>query len=1319
MVEYYRKKFTEDTFASPTSPAGPSFSESFSAGFGYQYSPIIARTQEELYFGSVEFDEDFTPFDQIEGYEGFEQDFARAKNQEHLNFIKESIDQNLKNRAILAESDFFSGALVAGIVDPLNLAFALPVVGQLGLIARGGMTIRQAALASAKGGLAAGVAAEAIRAPFDTVNTAGETAMNLLTTTAFSTLLGSAPSVARGAAGAYTDSISKLRDLAKGEMGDEIDGTKIIYSDSSAESVSTSTKGITVNTSKIEKEFYARPWVKEEKDLQKGEIPLQPNSFINAREYQDFLINKENVKLSVKREPGESSIAYENRVNQTALDRTYQGYGLKETPFTNSIWFKMIPTPGKTILLDKQVPEVLKRFYQLLEGNGAMAMQRNVAGLGTQSLRQRLPVYTVRSHNLLKKIRAKYNEEKKGTDTTSQFAGLDLDKGQKRKLVGMKGGADVWFEKTVDMFIAASDPRQRSALMEAATPQQREVFDIIRQHFDDFLVDAQDVGLLRDIKNINLHLKKSREELDKINQRQQELDLSEPELRKYVPPETDAEIASGPTGAFKVVDGKEVYRAAFYNRLENRIYIDEEYIAQQFPNKPWTKPKVPGVKGYSADEFVDAEEWVNFVKTHEIFHTLYSAKDLGFDKTTPKGLADYENAINDMAIKEIRRQRQEPKLSDEANELAIRAAKLEEEIRYYEGYSEFAGSRSKFIMPIYYDKQLLKNNAEARAKLTKIFEEHISKETKYWDVRKGEWKDKAADYDNAAAAEKIMANILEEQIDDVFVGATSPRGGKHLRHRALDIPEYMVKDFILKNEAVFYTYADKMGRRIEWQRNFGNMNRAQFLKYVEDEMVKAGASPKKVAKIKAAFAGDIDRVMGRLITNPDSLSNQAVRAIKETAGLTYLHQAGLSSVTETAMMVFERGLGKTFEPLMNVDVAQLFAKAASDIDATVDGSGLARNMMQDRYIGDSIRGIQPNAVERIFNPITNAFYNIPLLGNNLGMVTRYGKIVDGVFRQSELIRMSVDVAKNRAKPEDVEYLARYGIDENTAKQIASLDGVWETNKKGTFYYANKDAWPRGTAADRDLLLKWETAMNSGVGNTIMHATSFDKPLLADGATYVRWYPWMDTLTLGRLKPDPDVSTANIPMTKIETGMLGMPFQFLSFTLAATNRITGQIFDPARQHRLIGAAALFGMAYLSLQLKKPDWWFESKSTSELIMRVADFSGVFGIYADLFYMANHAMIEAGYNEETIDMLKGRYNVKDGDSAWEIAGAGPGMVRSWFEASKNLMDGYTTEGLTEFYYNTPTVPALWMFGLKEDVKDLILPGTDPQIRDIWTRK
>ena len=212
---------------------------------------------------------------------------------------------------------------------------------------------------------------------------------------------------------------------------------------------------------------------------------------------------------------------------------------------------------------------------------------------------------------------------------------------------------------------------------------------------------------------------------------------------------------------------------------------------------------------------------------------------------------------------------------------------------------------------------------------------------------------------------------------------------------------------------------------------------------------------------------------------------------------------------------------------------------------------------------------------------------------------------------------------------------------------------------------------------------------------------------------------MDTLTLGRLKPDPDVSTANIPMTKIETGMLGMPFQFLSFTLAATNRITGQIFDPARQHRLIGAAALFGMAYLSLQLKKPDWWFESKSTSELIMRVADFSGVFGIYADLFYMANHAMIEAGYNEETIDMLKGRYNVKDGDSAWEIAGAGPGMVRSWFEASKNLMDGYTTEGLTEFYYNTPTVPALWMFGLKEDVKDLILPGTDPQIRDIWTRK
>jgi hypothetical protein len=1153
----------------------PSFTESMKAAYGYQYSPIIARTQEEIFFGAIDRDPEFNPFDSTDGYEGFESDIARAKNQQHLDFIKQTIDQNRDRRDILAKSDFFSGALVAGILDPLGLAFALPVVGQLGLFAKGGMTVRQAAAASAKGGVAFGVSTESIRAPFDPVNTAGETGLNLLTATAFSTVLGTAGSAVFNTQGAFHRSANKLRDLTRGEMADEIDGTKIVVSEKMDDSVVSDGKSIKVNPKKIEQTFDEKPWMADQADLPKGVDLIPENAFNTPTEYKHFLINRESLKKSDPRQAAESLADFQNRINREALSRTYEGYNLKKTMFTDSIWFKLIPTPAKTILLDKDVPNWLKRDYQLMEGNGAMAMEQNIAGRGTQSIRQRIPVYTVRANNELLRIRREYNKEVLGKETTTQLSGVDLSSGQKRKMIGRQTEFDKWFENTADMYIQASNPEKHAKIMQDATPAQKRTFEFLRQHYDSFLQSSQDVGLLRNVKNVNAHLTKIRAELDELNIRQQEVD----------------------------------------------------------------------------------------------FETI---------KLTPEETADLRAKVQD----------------------------LEEQIAYYEGYQNYAGSRNDYIFPIYYDKKLLKSSEDAREGLTAAFERYLTKETHYWREGKGDapgkWVRKPTDYNPRETAEQIVRNILEENPDDILDSAVSPAGGKHLRHRAIDIPIDQVAPFIIKNESVLYTYAERMGRKIEWTRNFGDKTINDIMLQIESDMKAKGVKETKIAKVKAAFMGDYQRVMGRLIENPDSLTNQAARAIKETAGITYLHSAGLSAVVDTAMLVFERGIGKTIAPLIDKDFRPLFVKAAGDIDTVVDQTGLARGMVQDRYIGDSIRGIQPNAVERVFNPITNAFYNIPLLGNNLGMVTRYSKIVDGVFRQSELIRMSIDLSKNKAKAADVEYLARYGINEDDARAIASMGDVWEVDPSGRFYYANRSKWPLETEAQRNLALRWDTAMNSGVANTIMHATSFDKPLVVDGATYVRWYPWMKSLTMGKLDFDPRVSTQNVKMAKIETGVLGMPFQFMNFTLAATNRITGQMLDPARQHRLQGAVALLGLSYLSLSLKKPDWWFESKTAGELTARIADHSGMFGVYADLFYLANHAAIEHGLNDESYDLLKGRYRVREGDSLWDAAGAGPGMVREWYMATEDMLNGYTKDAKSKFYYNTPSLPLLKLVNLNEDMRD-----------------
>jgi hypothetical protein len=965
--------------------------------------------------------------------------------------------------------------------------------------------------------------------------------------------------------GTYNKAAAKLNNLQRGDIGDEIDGTKIEYTDGDLTSPMVSTKGnaIVINEARIDKEFNSAPWVEE------YELPV--GAFSEEGEYKNFLIQRSNLAKTLERKPKEKEKAYDKRLTSEAVMRTYSGYGLKETPFSKSPFFKMIPTPGKTILLDPEVPEFIKRAYIAHEGNGAMALERNIAGKGIQSIRQTLPVYSAMASTLMKRGREHYSKQVFGGKELSQASGLLLSKGDKRRMVGMKGQSDKWMEETFDLYVQGSDPTKQADILNRATPEQQAFFEDIRMFNSNLLKQAQDVGLLRDVKDINALLAKRKAELEEINVKQSEADIEA--------------IAKGTTD-------------------------------------------------------------------------------------------DVESVSAASKIKE-----------------------LEEEIAYYEGYKQYAGSRDKFVLPIYYDKAKLSTDPQARQELTDIFEDHISKETTYWNDKKGEWVDKPLGYDHKEAAERIMSRIMEEEPDDLYMGSTSPKGSKHLNHRALDIPEYLVRDYIIKNEALFYTYAEKMGRKIEYTRHFGDEGIESILDKGENLMRSQGASEKKIAKVRSALLADHQRVMGKFVEHPDSLSNQVVRAIKETAGLTYLHGAGLSAIAETGMMIMERGIGKTIAPLVNKEAASILSKNMKELDETVEMVGLLKNMSQDRYINDSIRGIQPNAVEKIFSPITNAFYNIPIIGNNLGAMTRYTRIVDGGFRSSEYLRIANAIKKNTAKPEEIEYLARFGIDEADARKMADLEGVWETDSSGTYYYANRSAWPSATKADRDLIRTWDTAINSGLGSTVVHATSFDKPMMVDGATFVRWYPWMSKMGL---EPDKLASTANIPMTKIETGAMGLPFQFMAFSLGATSRITAQFFDPARQYRMQGLAALIGMSYVSLQIKKPDWWFESRTKEQLTAKIIDHSGVLGIYADLYYHALHGSIAGGLVDKDNSILTPRYNIEGfGDVGFDIAGAAPGQIRELVGAGIDYSEGYPRDALRKLKYNTP-MAQLPLFQILKELSD-----------------
>ena len=133
------------------------------------------------------------------------------------------------------------------------------------------------------------------------------------------------------------------------------------------------------------------------------------------------------------------------------------------------------------------------------------------------------------------------------------------------------------------------------------------------------------------------------------------------------------------------------YVGASFNRKENIIYFDRDYILKQFPNKPWTKPKIKGVKPLPSNAFKTPEEWETFVMNHEVAHVYYPRKA---KETT----AAYENRINQIAMNDAKAGLHTDDISFKMDEVKLTAKLSEKNQRYYdEGI--FSVDRTKVIDP--------------------------------------------------------------------------------------------------------------------------------------------------------------------------------------------------------------------------------------------------------------------------------------------------------------------------------------------------------------------------------------------------------------------------------------------------------------------------------------------------------------------------------------------------------------------------------------------------------------------------------------------
>ena len=1074
---------------SQTVKADPTFGENFLAQLGYTYAPLYGAAEEELRFGNVKREKMSFELEELTGYEDHIDYLVRAKNNEHLEYLKSQIDENRKRRDIIGRSNWYApSSLVAGVADPLNVMFALPVFGQLGMLVRGGMTMGQAAKAGLKGGALYAGASEAIRAPFDQLNTFEESSINAISAIGLGTGLAIAPNAFRTLMPKFQKTSDNLQAMAQGEKRVDVENL--------------------------------------------------------GKEVVDGEVSEDLVK----------------------------------TFYTNYL-MHLVPSAGKRIA--KNGTQLMKNYYERINGHAVLAKEKDLMGVGSnQSILQREGTYSVDANTFVRDFEVFYTRAITGDpsrEAPKQFMDFNIDSAKAR--IGQTFGGetptfDQFFNQAFRKYILSKDPKNRR-LIGSLSDDEKIMHTKFKEFFETYKEDAQSVSLLKD-------------------------DVS----------------------------------------LQKEISTLKKALAD-----------------------LDAE-----VKN---LQSLDDAKGL-----SPK---QRKRLIN----------------SDARN------FELTKKLRWAEDTLE-EGIYNKFIAPIYYNKKMLLESSEAREGLTKIFERHLTRNpARVWDDEAQQYTKRLVQNPRQFAEESV-ASILEENADSIEFTTNRPGSGKHLKHRVLNIPEYEIVDYIITGPEVMYSYAQRMGKRIEWARNFGDKNIDDVLEEIEVDMRNKNFDEEKIATLKRDFSEEIRRATGNIIEDPDTLSNQTAQVLRTMAGTTYLHGAGLAAVGDLGVTVIERGFKKIGVPFFNEKDRVAFFKNAKNAKYMIDNIDMATALTHRRLVEDSVKRIQPSSTERILNIVNQTYYNIPIIGNNLGVITKWMKMMENGFRSSELIDMAVKIKNNTATNYDVQHMSRYGYGIEDAKILADMP--WQ--KGDDMYYANTEAWKKSTSAEREVYRRFQTALDTGVSNVILHATSFDKPMLVNGVFYMRHRPWMkgvkNPFTGAEFFPiDKRASTKNIGMVRFENQLLGLPFQFMNFGMGAFTRITGGMFDVARRHRLAGAMAMMFLGYSVLNIRNRNRaYFFEKEPTDLLARTIDQSGILGVYSDIFYMSLHGMMGAGIMNDS-EYLRGKYKPDAIDAFVEPFGASIGQMTDFGRVIYDYMNGNDNEASRRLARN---VPWLQLYGMNDDFKDLL---------------
>ena len=1231
-------------------PIDPSFWQTTKASLGYTYDPLIEFLYNQTKF--PELDPTYNPVEDVEGYEEFQSHLLYARSEDHMNSMKRGIDENKERREILANSSFWA-QLGAGVFDPINL-IALPLGGPALTI---GKTFARGAVGV--GTLQTGL--EAIRYPVDPLATVGESALNIGFAAVTGGLISSAisvPMVRRN------NAINKTIDSANESYNEGLELTTLgqMDNDQLKKAQSKPARKLFTNKSSTdirdESSLNSKTIFGYDKILETGFLPdgnvAEGNALLNISAKRNKLIKGNQLidqELAIR------------RLEVNGNDITDK-YGLAAGAFVGNL----ISTPFKRALKGKYPNMAKKAIVKLALDSGYSLNLHKLGGTEGPSTYQRAKIMDGEWVGAQSELMKLYGDSIKTRIKT--IGGMQVKDASTR--IGNKFSKQK--NQTSDDFFREVN-RKRIMGEKASNASEAEGIEVINKFFKKWEERLEEVGFIGSKKRIESLLAEGRIKKDRIIN----------DFSKYKNPKSDwvddhnirlnrldAQFEEWEFSLATMVDESFVPTKGepFFPRYYNTDYIKAnrtafaEILTDWFTENPYTY-EIGGNLKWKRIDLKDSKQAIDERVEQTIKNIL--GENLGREDVPNVGAGKSKHIKH--------------RVLDIPNSLIFDFIQ-QDPLAVMKGYTQKTAAKYQFAK--------MNNSKSFFEVMDEIIENmHASGNTKK-EINKYR-------RDYTALYESIVTSPMK----------TSP-------DRWDNKTAYYLK------EAAQLNYLGSAGlsaipdfAKIIMEHDMGDVIKGLQALLTDTRVTLKGEEAKLVGEAIELIQGNSHFRIVDHITNDITATNTYDR-IKNTF---YLAN-GLAPITQFAKTLDSIIRGHS---LINMSrklaIPEKYGKASK-----LEVEYLARYNINKEIAMEIANAPYEETANGLILPNTKAWENNYQFPKHDAIV-QYGPTdsytKDNIYKAAFFTRKTNTIKFDReyieaqflskpwtkpimegvkALPEDAfespqswaNFVFMHEIMQNKFTPDKGQSKADYQNVINELALEQHNAQPRMT---EETLETFRTALQSGILNTIIMGTPADKPIIVSGVAYIP----MGVARAFNMPEDKIVKG----YARVESGLLGLPFQFYSYSLGALSKISMSAAQGQMKNRALGLSMSLGLGMLAVQVKTPDWAFEQMDWDDWFARGFDQSGIAAIYSDLFYTSMQTALAMGAPNITGGIIEPKFPSDDAyGAAIGIGGAGPSIAYDYASAMKEFfIDGNYSEGAKNFTRSLPGARMWFWKGLVND--------------------